>query len=113
MDCDGSHVVYTTNPENTDDYVKPQKDGDRGYNQLHLNALYDIVNSTFVDAIIQPGVKQDEHLALYDMLEHYEPANPSHTILITNRFPVTGQMGKSTPETYDTCLRVKVIRIVW
>lgn len=83
--CDGSHVVYATNPQNTEDYVKPQKEGDKGYNQLHLNALYDIVNRTFVDAIIQPGVKQDEHLALYDMLEHYEPANPSHTILTVDR----------------------------
>ena len=83
--CDGSHVVYATNPQNTDDYVKPQKEGDRGYNQLHLNALYDIVNRTFVDAIIQPGVKQNEHLALYDMLEHFEPSNPSHTILTVDR----------------------------
>lgn len=63
--CDGSHVVYATNPLNTEDYVKPKKEGDRGYNQLHLNALYDVINRTFVDAIIQPGVKQDEHLALY------------------------------------------------
>lgn len=83
--CDGSHVVYATNPQNTDDYVKPQKEGDKGYNQLHLNALYDIVNRTFVDAIIQPGVKQDEHLALYDMLEHFEPSDPSHTILTVDR----------------------------
>lgn len=83
--CDGSHVVYATNPQNTNDYVKPQKEGDKGYNQLHLNALYDIVNRTFVDAIIQPGVKQDEHLALYDMLEHFEPYDPSHTILTVDR----------------------------
>ena len=38
--CDGFHVVYATDPKNVDDYVKPRKEGDKGYNQLHLNALY-------------------------------------------------------------------------
>ena len=62
--CDGSHVVYATDPKNVDDYVKPRKEGDKGYNQLHLNALYDIINRTYIDAVIQPGVKMNEHAAL-------------------------------------------------
>lgn len=83
--CDGSHVVYATNPDNINDYVRPRKSGEKGYNQLHLNALYDIINRTYVDAIIQPGVKQDEHLALHQMIEHYEPEDPSHTIITADR----------------------------
>lgn len=83
--CDGSHVVYATDPNNIDDYVKPVKPGDKGYNQLHLNALYDIINRTFVDAIIQPGVKQDEHLALHEMIERFETDDPSHTIITADR----------------------------
>lgn len=43
------------------------------------------MNRTPVDAIIQPGVKDDEHLALHDMLEHYKPSNPSHTIFAVDR----------------------------
>lgn len=83
--CDGSHVVYATNPENVDDYVKPYKPGDKGYNQLHLNALYDILNRTFVDAIIQPGVKQNEHAALHEMMEHFQTDDPNHTIITVDR----------------------------
>jgi hypothetical protein len=43
------------------------------------------VSRTFVDDFIQSGVKLDQHLALYDMLEHYEPSNPSHTTLTVDR----------------------------
>ena len=83
--CDGSHVVYATDPKNVDDYVKPRKEGDKGYNQLHLNALYDIINRTYIDAVIQPGVKMNEHAALRFMLEHFEPSDPSHVILTVDR----------------------------
>ncbi|MGN1158471.1 MAG: IS4 family transposase, partial [Agathobacter sp.] len=83
--CDGSNVVYATNPFNTEDFVKPRKKDDKGYNQLHLNALYDIINRTYIDAIIQPGVKQNEHSALHSMLEHFDPVDPAHVILTVDR----------------------------
>lgn len=83
--CDGSNVVYATNPNNTEDFVKPRKEGGKGYNRLHLNALYDIINRTYIDALIQPGVNENEHLALHSMLEHFDPADPAHVILTVDR----------------------------
>jgi len=82
---DGSHVVYPTNPDYVDDYVKPRKEGDKGYNQLHLNALYDIHSKCYVDAVIQPGVKQDERAALHAMIDSYETNDPLHTIITVDR----------------------------
>ena len=40
-----------------------------GYNQLHLNPLYDICNRTFFDAIVQPEPQKDEIGALVEMLQ--------------------------------------------
>lgn len=83
--CDGSKVVYATDPSITEDFVLPRKPGDRGFNHMHVNALYDITNRIFVDALIQPGVNQDERQALLDMLEHYKPKDPKHVIITADR----------------------------
>lgn len=40
----------------------------KGVNQLHLTPLYDILNRTFADAVIQPEPQKDEIGALVDML---------------------------------------------
>lgn len=40
-----------------------------GVNQLHLTPLYDLLNRTFIDAVIQPEPKKDEIGALVTMLE--------------------------------------------
>ncbi len=40
-----------------------------GYNQTHVNAIYDICNKTFFDVLLQPRLKMDEHSALITMLK--------------------------------------------
>ena len=40
-----------------------------GYNQLHLNPLYDLCNKTYYDAVIQPEPRKDEIGALVEMLQ--------------------------------------------
>ena len=39
-----------------------------GYNQTHLNALYDLLNKTYFDILMQPKPKQNEPQALIDMI---------------------------------------------
>lgn len=94
--ADGTKVVYATNPDNVDDYVKPDKEGDRGYNHLHLNAFYDIVTGCYVDAMIQPGIRQDEREALHTMIDNYDTSDPEHTIITVDRgyesFDLIGHM---------------------
>lgn len=40
-----------------------------GYNQTHLNAIYDICNRTYLDVFFQPRNKMDERAALIAMLK--------------------------------------------
>ncbi len=64
---DGTAVNLPRNPA-APSFV--QNDGiPKGVNQLHVTPLYDILNRTFSDVIIQPEPKKDEIGALVEMLE--------------------------------------------
>jgi len=65
---DGSSLHIPTNPKDADTFF-PHKAGGKGYNLLHLNAMYDLVNRIYVDAIIQPTRKANEQLALTNMVK--------------------------------------------
>jgi hypothetical protein len=66
--CDGSDLNIPTNPDDTDTYYPGVNDG-KGYNLLHLNALYDLCNRLYVDTVIQPSMKENEKRALTDMVD--------------------------------------------
>ena len=83
--ADGTHTVYSTNPQILEDYNKPQLLEHRGYNHMHLNALVDVMSKTFLDIVIQPGQKPDERAALHTMLDHFQPNNPETYILTADR----------------------------
>ena len=46
--CDGSDINIPYNPDDMETF-HPGKDDNRGYNQLHLNALYDACNHIYQD----------------------------------------------------------------
>lgn len=61
-----------------------QNDGiPKGVNQLHVTPLYDILNRTFTDLVIQPEPKKDEIGALVDMLKRND--FPQKTLIIADR----------------------------
>lgn len=64
---DGTDLSITHNPEDTDTYSHPHSE--KGFNLLHLNAMYDLCNKLYVDAVIQPGRKRNEYRALNDMVD--------------------------------------------
>ena len=73
---DGSDINIAYD-ENADTYIKPQKtkkDGElsKGYNQYHLNAIYDLLNKVYIDAFLQPKPQFDERRAFITMLEKLE-----------------------------------------
>lgn len=85
---DGSDINIAYD-KHADTYVqastKTKKDGTegRGFNQYHLNAIYDILNKVYVDATIVPRSKADERQAFVDMLENI---NLQHkTLFIADR----------------------------
>lgn len=63
---DGSDFHIPLNRDEPDCYF-PGANGQKPYNLLHLNALYDMLQNTYVDAIVQK--KTDEAAALCTMLD--------------------------------------------
>lgn len=55
----------------------------KGFNQMHINALYDLGNLTYKDVIIQPRPKMNEIGALNEMLKSQNFKHPS--ILLADR----------------------------
>jgi hypothetical protein len=65
---DGSALQIAANPHDADTFF--QKDPDRkGYNLMHLNAMYDLCSRLYVDALAQPGKHMHEDKALADMVD--------------------------------------------
>ena len=64
---DGTAINMARNP-NAPSYVCNNSAPD-GYNQLHLNQLFDLYERTFFDAVIQPAPQKDEPGALVQMLQ--------------------------------------------
>lgn len=65
---DGSDLLCAPNKTDPDSYF-PGANGQRPYNLLHLNALYDLLQHTYLDAVIQKRRCQNEHTALVDMVD--------------------------------------------
>mgnify|MGYP001596811496 CR=1 FL=1 len=55
----------------------------KGYNLLHLNAMYDLCSRVYVDTIIQPGSNENEFKALTDMVDRSDIKE--QTIVIGDR----------------------------
>jgi Transposase DDE domain len=66
--ADGSKLNIAHNPEDADTYIKCQ-DNAKGFNMIHLNALFDLCNKVYTDACIQPIRKSNENAALTDMVD--------------------------------------------
>jgi hypothetical protein len=63
---DGSGVGMPYNPKDETTFVRGYTF--KGYNSLHLNAMYDIETNLYVDVLIQPKKQQNEYSALVDMV---------------------------------------------
>lgn len=78
--CDGSDVNVSRNPDDEETFIK---EGERGYNQLHLNALFDLLNQHYCDAVTQGKKKLHERQAFNTMVDRYPQNRP--TIFIADR----------------------------
>ena len=57
-----------TNPQDKKSYF-PSSNGQKGYNLLHLNAIYDLTHHIYLDAIIQKRLNWNEHKALQEIVD--------------------------------------------
>lgn len=65
---DGSDIQIATNPADKESYM-PGSTGQKPYNLLHLNALFDLKQHIYSDAIIQKKRENNEHKAFIDMVD--------------------------------------------
>jgi hypothetical protein len=87
---DGSDLCIPFNPDDADTYF-PNGPKAKGFNLLHLNALYDLLSRSYVDVLIQPGRKAAERQALVKMVDRSS---------ITGKVIVIGDRGY---ENYNAC----------
>jgi hypothetical protein len=80
--CDGTDLNIARNPNHQENYFQSNP-GDKGFNLLHLNALYDLGSRRYVDAVIQSGRKSNECRAMANMIDRCGSGN--RTIFIADR----------------------------
>ena len=79
--ADGSDLQIAANPNDPDSYF-PGIDGQKAYNLLHINAMYDLLQHTYIDAIVQKRRHCDETGALTDMVDR---SNLDKVLLMADR----------------------------
>lgn len=77
--CDGSDINIPHNPNDRTTYFQSIP-GTKGFNQMHLNALYDLFGGFYQDAVIQPARSENKYLAACKIILHLQKSN----ILFTN-----------------------------
>ena len=65
---DGSDLQIAANPNDPDSYY-PGANGQKDYNLLHINTMYDLLQHTYTDAVIQKSRNANESAALTDMVD--------------------------------------------
>lgn len=68
--CDGTDLHYAANPSEPENYYVTSEQA-RGYNLLHLNALYDLHSRRYTDALIHPSRQSDEVGAFVTMIDRF------------------------------------------
>lgn len=86
---DGTTVNMARNPK-SDSFMRGRSKGRnrdeiKGYNQLHVTPLYDILNKTYKYAVLQPQPKQDEIGALTLLLNMCGDCFEEKTLIVADR----------------------------
>jgi len=67
--CDGSAEDFFRNPNDPDTFFEQNGKSSLGYNQLHINAFYSILDRRFINLVIQPGRHRNEYAAFCQMVD--------------------------------------------
>lgn len=78
---DGSTFVYPQNPEDKQTFI--QIADNAGYNQVHLNACYDLINGIYTAASVAVSSKAHERVEFIKLLEQYN--QPEKCLFIADR----------------------------
>lgn len=75
--CDGSAADIFRNPDDADTFFQPNGKSLRGFNQIHVNAFFSILDKKFTDLVIQPSRKRNEYSAFCQMVDNSQTDNPA------------------------------------
>ena len=79
--ADGSDIQIPTNPSHPDSYF-PGVNGQTSYNMLHLDAMYDLLRHTYIDAFLVGKRKVNERNTLCSMVDR---SSLNNVLLIADR----------------------------
>lgn len=79
--ADGSDLQVFADSNDNDSYF-PGTDGQRPYGMIHINAMYDLLNRTYLDILIQKARNKNENAALVQMTDR---SSVPKAILIADR----------------------------
>ena len=68
---DGSDLQIASNPDDPDSFYSDVHNG-KPCNLLHINAMYDLCQHLYLDAVVQKYRHKDESLALTTMVDRYQ-----------------------------------------
>ncbi|MBP7188232.1 MAG: IS4 family transposase [Ruminococcus sp.] len=77
---DGSDIHIPTIPDDKETFYRAN-DYAKGYNLMHLNALYDLMNRRYIDAVLQDSRNENEHSALISMVKNIK----CNSIIVADR----------------------------
>lgn len=69
--CDGSRLDLPYNPKDLETFVQ-NIEGRKGYNQMHLTTLFDLLNNVYLDVSFQYGNEMDERRDFCTMIDCFK-----------------------------------------
>lgn len=79
--CDGSDLNIAHNPDDKDTYFPNGEN--KGFHQLHRNAMFDLLDKIYTDVVIQPAKIENEPRAFCEMVDRYD--GMKKTVFIVDR----------------------------
>lgn len=67
--CDGSAADIFRSPDDADTFFEPNGKSTKGFNQIHINACYSILDRRFTNLVVQPARKRNEYAAFCGMVD--------------------------------------------
>ena len=83
--CDGSSCDIFLNSEDKDTYFEPNGKSTRGFNQIHINAMFSLLDKRFTDILVQPARKRNEYSAFCSMVDSADIPEHSKVIFFGDR----------------------------
>ena len=77
---DGSDLRLPTNTKDSFSSIS-NNEGEKSYNLVHINAMYDVTNIVYVDAIVQGKKGMNEHNAVVSMVDRSTIIEPSIVLM--------------------------------